>query len=130
MEWKEIEQQVKEGDYCPLKFLSELKDEIETLTAIKGRILTLAIDEIKTTGTNQYSKYGLSFEVGQKVTYDYKSNPIWLQINENKKDIEENMKLKFKGASINEETGEDLTNIPLPTQNLSELFITIKKIKS
>jgi len=90
-----------EDAYKVMLLAKKIEDEIKK---IKSEILEQAIEE--TMQTVEFNGY--KFENTASGRYDYSNNIEWKQLNEAKKQLEEDMKLasKSKNSYINEETGE------------------------
>lgn len=128
-------QQVENGDLSPLelavKFTRE-REEFQRADAIRKDWLTenlsSILNEAELYGKDGY--HGYRFSNTSRPQFDFKTNPDWVKLESQKKEIEEQMKTAYQA------TGKNLINatfdgeeIPLPAVTYTKPSIKAEKIK-
>lgn len=128
-------QQVENGDLSPLelavKFAKEradLEDALKVRKEWQDENLSSILNEADQYGKDGY--HGYRFSNSSKSQYSFVTNPDWVKLEEQKKEIEAQMKIAYQA------TGKNLINatfdgeeIPLPVVTYTKPSLKTEKIK-
>jgi len=99
---------VEDGEYCPLKFYSELSELEKLIKEAKEEIIESALKEFDRHGTTKVNLHGFEITLSKTGRYDYSQSSTWEQKNNSLKELEKKMQFAFKagGTVVDENTGE------------------------
>ena len=96
---------VKEGEQDPLLVAANLKSMETLIASVKKKLADVITDSAYEYPENSFTKHGVKFTKGARKTYDYSSNPNWVEVDAKRKSIESLMKA-IKEPIADPETGE------------------------